>query len=122
MQTYLSVSSQLSMFMKNARSVLGNNKRLALTFMAMIGAFFTATAFSIPVPQATDMGYAVYDVVVNKIINGPFGFAGGVILIAWGAVQITKNWMITLGCVLAGSGIIQAESIVTSLGMSISLI
>lgn len=73
-----------------------------------------ATAFT--APASGTLGYDVYNVVVTKLLSGPIGFVGAVILIVWGATQVMKQWLITVLCVIAGTVIIKAQSIVTTLG------
>jgi hypothetical protein len=98
------------------------DKKLLKTLLVIFGTMFSAAAFSLPVPAAADLGFAIYDVVVNDILNGPIGFVGGVLLIVFGAVNITKSWMLAVACVISGSAVIQADTIVTSLGLPIGLI
>jgi hypothetical protein len=97
-------------------------KKATQTFIAMLAALFTASAFALAVPQVGDLGYAIYDTVVNQILSGPIGFVGGVLLIVLGAVNVTKSWMLAVGCVISGSAVIQADTIVTSLGLPLGLI
>lgn len=81
----------------------------AMGLSAGVASAFTA-------PAAGSLGYDVYDVVVNQLLSGPIGFVGGVILIVFGATQVMKQWLITVLCVIAGTVIIKAQSITTSLG------
>lgn len=72
-------------------------------------------------PAAGTLGYDVYNVVVTKLLTGPIGFVGAVILIVWGATQVMKQWLITILCVIAGTVIIKAQAIVTTLGALVPL-
>jgi len=76
-----------------------------------------ALAFTTPV--AGSFGFDVYDIVVNQILGGPIGFVGGVALIVWGGSQVIKNWVITILAIIAGTIIIRARTLVTSLGATI---
>ena len=76
-----------------------------------------ASAFT--APATGDFGYDVYDIVVNQILNGPIGFIGGVALIVFGATQIMKNWFSTILCIIAGTVLIRAESLVVTLGYNV---
>jgi hypothetical protein len=67
-------------------------------------------------PAAGSFGYDIYDTVVNQILGGPIGFVGGVFLIVWGATQLMRNWVMTIACVIAGTVLIKAPAILTSLG------
>lgn len=111
----------LSTIQEGIRRATSHNSNLAIAFAAFIGMFFTASAIALSVPATTDLAFSIYDVVVNKILGGPIGFVGGVLIVVFGAVNITKSWMLAIGCVISGSAIIQAKTLVTSLGMSIGL-
>ena len=43
----------------------------------------------------------------------------GVALIVWGGSQVIKNWVITILAIIAGTIIIRADTLVTSLGATI---
>lgn len=88
--------------------------RLAVAGTALLLASGMAGAFT--APAAGDFGYDVYDIVVNQILNGPIGFIGGVALIVFGATQIMKNWFSTILCIIAGTVLIRADSLVVTLG------
>jgi len=87
---------------------------IALLLVAMLMVSSIAAAFT--APAAGDFGYDVYDIVVNKILNGPIGFIGGLFLIVFGVTQIMKNWMMTILCIIAGTVLIRAEAMVVTLG------
>lgn len=76
-------------------------------------------AMAFTTPAAGSFGFDVYDIVVNQILGGPIGFVGGVALIVWGGSQVMKNWMITILAIVAGTIIIRAGTLVTSLGVLI---
>lgn len=90
------------------------NLRAVLAGGALLIASGVAGAFT--APAAGDFGYDVYDIVVNQILNGPIGFIGGVALIVFGATQIMKNWFATILCIIAGTVLIRADSLVVTLG------
>lgn len=92
--------------------------RLVLAGIALLLASGMAGAFT--APSAGDFGYDVYDIVVNQILNGPIGFIGGVALIVFGATQIMKNWFVTILCIIAGTVLIRADSLVVTLGSLVS--
>jgi hypothetical protein len=87
---------------------------MVLAGLALLLASGVAGAFT--APAAGDFGYDVYDIVVNQILNGPIGFIGGVALIVFGATQIMKNWFSTILCIIAGTVLIRADSLVVTLG------
>lgn len=82
---------------------------MMLSILAVGAQAFTA-------PAAGAFGYDVYDIVVNQILGGPIGFIGGVFLIVWGASQVMKSWIITVLCVISGTILIRADTLVVSLG------
>lgn len=79
-----------------------------------------AHAIAIPVAGVggapNPLGYEIYDVAVNKMLNGPVGFVAGVGIIGFGAMQIMKAWPLALLGVLGGSAMLKADDIVTTLG------
>lgn len=89
-----------------------------LTF-ATISVLKMGAAHAFATPAAGSFGFDVYDIVVNQILGGPIGFVGGVALIVWGGAQVIKNWVITVLAIVAGTIIIRADTLVTSLGATI---
>ena len=85
-------------------------------YLVTLLSLFGGQAMAFTAPAAGDFGYDVYDIAVNQILGGPIGFIGAVALIVWGATQMMKSWMITVVCVIAGSILIRAEDMVTTLG------
>jgi hypothetical protein len=79
-------------------------------------AMVAGQALAFTAPAAGDFGYDIYDITVNQILGGPIGFIGAVALIVWGATKMMTNWMITIVCVIAGTILIRAEDMVTTLG------
>jgi len=97
----------------------GAARRLrGLTLAALIATLLLAVPplMAFVTPATGSFGYDIYDVVVNQILNGPIGFVGGVALIIWGATKVMANWMITILCVISGTVIIKAQTLLTSLG------
>lgn len=84
--------------------------------LAVMFSMFAGHAMAFTAPAAGAFGYDVYDIAVNQILGGPIGFIGAVALIVWGATKMMTNWMITVVCVIAGSILIRAEDMVTTLG------
>ena len=85
-------------------------------YAVMVLSMFWGQAMAFTAPAAGAFGYDVYDIAVNQILGGPIGFIGAVALIVWGATKMMTNWMITVVCVIAGSILIRAEDMVTTLG------
>ena len=93
--------------------------RLMLVFMAatlVLGLSGVASAITAPV--AGSFAYDVYDIGVNKILQGPIGFVGGVMAIVIGAIAaIRAQIMLAIPAILGGAVILKADAITTSLGM-----
>lgn len=92
-------------------------RNTALLVLVIGSLLSTNAAMAFTAPAAGSFGYDVYDVVVTQILSGPIGFVGGVVLIVWGASQLMRSWMTTIMCVIAGTVLIKAVTILTSLGM-----
>ena len=85
-------------------------------FLTTLFSLIAAPAMAFTAPTAGDFGYDIYDIVVLQILGGPSGFIGAVALIVWGATKVMTNWMITILCVIAGTILIKADSLVQTLG------
>jgi hypothetical protein len=95
--------------------------RLMLCFMAAALVFgFTDVASAITAPAAGSFAYDVYDIGINKILQGPIGFVGGVVAIVIGAIAaIRAQIMLAIPAILGGAVILKADAITTSLGITI---
>jgi hypothetical protein len=77
------------------------------------------TAFT--TPAAGSFGYDFYDVMVNKVANGSIGFVGGLFILVVGLVQVFRGqWALGCTALLAGTGIVKAETILNTLGAIVS--
>jgi len=77
-----------------------------------------SSALAIGVPAAGSFAFDVYDIAVNRILDGPIGFVGGVGAMAVGAVcAIQQKVFEAVPCILGGAVLLNADSLVTSLGM-----
>jgi hypothetical protein len=92
-------------------------RRVAIVALVCGGLWSGNAVVAFTAPAAGTFGYDIYDVVVTQILSGPIGFVGGVVLIVWGASQLMRSWMTTIMCVIAGTVLIKAVTILTSLGM-----
>ena len=92
-------------------------RQFAVLALVCGGVWAGNAAVGFTAPAAGTFGYDIYDVVVTQILSGPIGFVGGVVLIVWGASQLMRSWMTTIMCVIAGTVLIKAVTILTSLGM-----
>ena len=96
---------------------LALQRRTAIMLLALGSLLSANAAMAFTAPEAGSFGFDIYDVVVTQILSGPIGFVGGVVLIVWGASQLMRSWMTTIMCVIAGTVLIKAVTILTSLGM-----
>lgn len=93
------------------------NKTAVIAGAAVSSVFVAQAVMAIAAPAAGTLGYDLYDVAVNDMLNGPVGFVGGLGAVLYGATQIAKSWMIAGLSVLGGSAVINADTIVASLGL-----
>jgi len=82
-----------------------------------IAALSASNAMAFTAPAAGSAFYDFYDVIVNMMLKGAMGFAGGVILFAMSAYffsqsEILRGILSAIGCIL----FLKADSIVTSFG------
>jgi len=90
---------------------------MLLVFGATVLAARMAAAFT--APASGSFAYTVYDVAINQILNGPIGFVAGVGAMALGAVMaIQQKIMLAIPCILGGAVLLNAEGLVTTLGMT----
>ena len=99
------------------------SKELRLMLVLMTAALvfgLSSMASAITAPVAGSFAYDVYDIGVNKILQGPIGFVGGVIAIVIGAIAaIRAQIMLAIPAILGGAVILKADTITASLGMII---
>jgi hypothetical protein len=74
-----------------------------------------ANAFTAPAPG--DLGYDIYDIVVNQGVKGPLGFVGGVAAFLFGVSRLFSNIMIGIPTIVAAVCLIKADSILQTFGM-----
>ena len=86
---------------------------LLLTFFGCL-----STAWAISVPESGAFGYELYDLAINDILNGPIGFLGGASAIVMGGYfAIRQQIMQSLPCIIGGGAILNADNMVTGLGL-----
>ncbi|MGB3804427.1 MAG: hypothetical protein WA935_10360 [Sphingopyxis granuli] len=100
-------------FRKNALSIA--NIGIPVLLLSIIAA--SAHAFTAPV--AGDLGYDIYDIVVNQGVKGPLGFVGGVAAFLFGVSRLFSNIMIGIPTIVAAVCLIKADSILQTFGMVI---
>lgn len=89
----------------------------ALMLLLSIAAAGTAHAFQ--APATGDLGYDIYDIVVNQGVKGPLGFVGGVAAFLFGVSRLFSNIMIGIPTIVAAVCLIKADSILQTFGMVI---
>ncbi len=99
---------------------LKNKKKAIFIASGAIVIGGAATALAITAPTAGTFAYDVYDVAVNKMLDGPVGFVAGVGAMVVGAVcAIQQKLGGAVPAILGGAVLLNADSLVTSLGMLI---
>ncbi|CAM5610215.1 hypothetical protein ACFSUK_04720 [Sphingobium scionense] len=88
-----------------------------LFLLAAFAAAGVAHAFA--APAAGDLGYDIYDIVVNQGVKGPLGFVGGVAAFLFGVSRLFSNIMIGIPTIVAAVCLIKADSILQTFGMVI---
>lgn len=91
-----------------------------VTFAVLVFGINTAAALGSVSTDAA--GYTFYDILVNDVIKGPIGQAGGVFLMAKGAVDINTSPWKAGAVAVAGGCLFKAESIATSFGFPVHMI
>jgi len=90
---------------------------VGLPFAAM--ALIAGPAYAFSAPAQGDLGYDIYDIVVNKGVKGPLGFVGGVAAFLFGVSRLFSNIMIGIPTIVAAVCLIKADSILQTFGMTI---
>ena len=87
---------------------------------ALTAAFFaaaTTNAHAFTVPAAGDLGFDLYDIVVNQGVLGPVGFMAAVMMLVVGASTLVRGSYIPgIMSLVAATALFTANQIVTTLG------
>jgi hypothetical protein len=84
---------------------------------AAIGVLGASGAHAFTAPAQGDLGYDIYDIVVNKGVKGPLGFVGGVAAFLFGVSRLFSNVMIGIPTIVAAVCLIKADTILQTFGM-----
>lgn len=106
-----------SMIKAIGKASLGAADFALMAVAALIVSMGTAGAFT--APAAGDLGYDIYDIVVNQGVKGPLGFVGGVAAFLFGVSRLFSNIMIGIPTIVAAVCLIKADSILQTFGMLI---
>lgn len=90
---------------------------VAVPFGVMAMAGGAAHAFT--APAQGDLGYDIYNIVVNKGVKGPMGFVGGVAAFLFGVSRLFSNVMIGIPTIVAAVCLIKSDTILQTFGMVI---
>jgi hypothetical protein len=117
------IKTKLETLKSKLYSKLGDptfSRRLGIAMMVFGAVILGAKiAGAFVAPAAGTFAYTVYDVAVNQMLNGAVGFVAGVGAMAMGAVMaIQQKVMLALPCILGGAVLLNAESLVTTLGLT----
>ncbi|MBB6122845.1 hypothetical protein [Sphingobium subterraneum] len=82
-------------------------------------ALMSGGAHAFTAPAAGDLGYDIYDIVVNKGVKGPLGFVGGVAAFLFGVSRLFSNIMVGIPTIVAAVALIKSDSILQTFGMVI---
>ena len=68
-------------------------------------------------PTADDLGYELYDIVIQQGIQGPIGFGIATVAIIFGLYGFAqRNWYMGLGGLAGTTAMVAGDSIVTGVG------
>lgn len=84
----------------------------ALGLALTVGAAHAFTA-----PAAGDLGYDIYDIVVNRGVKGPLGFVAGVAAFLFGVSRLFSNIMVGIPTIVAAVCLIKSDTILQTFGM-----
>ena len=82
-------------------------------------ALASTSAHAFTAPAAGDLGYDIYDIVVNKGVKGPLGFVGGVAAFLFGVSRLFSNVMVGIPTIVAAVCLIKSDTILQTFGMVI---
>ena len=103
-------------FLKAVPAIL-KKKTAIITVGIVLGTAATAAAINAPVGPA-DFAWDVYDIGVNRILNGPIGFVAGAGAMVAGAIAaIQQKIGLAAMAILGGAVLLNADSMITSLGV-----
>ena len=89
------------------------NIAVPLAFFAMM----SGGAHAFTAPKTSDLGYDIYNVVVNKGVKGPMGFVGGVAAFLFGVSRLFSNVMVGIPTIVAAVCLIKSDAILQTFGM-----
>ncbi|NYT27886.1 MAG: hypothetical protein H0A76_08310 [Candidatus Thiodubiliella endoseptemdiera] len=104
-----------------SKSFLQRNQGTIAIGSVLMLASLDASAWT--TPPTTALFYDAYDITVNKFLKGAPGFIAGGALVVSGIVTAAKaNYNVGIPLAVAGGVLANADSVITSMGISIGLI
>jgi hypothetical protein len=82
-------------------------------------AVMTGGAHAFTAPATGDLGYDIYDIVVNRGVKGPLGFVAGVAAFLFGVSRLFSNIMVGIPTIVAAVCLIKSDTILQTFGMVI---
>jgi len=80
----------------------------------------SSPSWAYTIPTSGGFIYDLYDIFVNKMIKGPIGTAAGVAAMVYGGANlIVGRWSGAILPILGGAMLIKADSIASSIGMTV---
>jgi len=98
---------------------IGASKKLQIALAALMALALATTSTAMVAPAAGSFAFDLYDVAVNQILTGAPGFVGGVLIMVIAGLNLTRNWVIAVAGLLGGTILINADTLVTSMGYMI---
>jgi hypothetical protein len=75
-------------------------------------------SFAINPPAQGSFAYDLYDIAVNKILQGPVGYVGGMAAMVMGAISlITGRVLPAIPAVLGGAALLKADTLIQGIGL-----
>ena len=87
------------------------NVGVPLVLLALV----SGGAHAFTAPAAGDLGYDIYDIVVNKGVKGPLGFVAGVAAFLFGVSRLFSNIMVGIPTIVAAVCLIKSDTILQTL-------
>ncbi len=91
---------------------------IGVPLIAML-ALSMGAAHAFTAPAAGDLGYDIYDIVVNKGVKGPLGFVAGVAAFLFGVSRLFSNIMVGIPTIVAAVCLIKSDTILQTFGMTV---
>ncbi len=95
-------------------------------FITALVLTMSTTALAYTTPAATDFAFDIYNVLVNKVLHGPLGYALAVFLIGFGAMKTIVHYdyssasparmLYYIAWIIAGTIILKIDNVMLSLG------